>query len=303
MYTKYGGRVTLAIGVGALVAGALVCSFLTDLYFFTALFLSCVMAVGPCFLVINSMWVVWTWYPTRKGLVTGFLMLGYGGGTSLLTLAFTFLINPSNQTPDLKVTSGNQTEYLFSPEIARRLPMALRIIAGAMAIAGGLALLLVRCKETSQEERKSVIKSSISRHSDPTAPACPSLSMAVRTSAVWLLFFYVFCAYNFALFMLVQYKNYAMTVTRDDQFLAGIGSAAFGLCTVARFFISVLTDYIPFKWLGAAMLALQAAVSCTLPWVVHWPYMYLIWTCLAFICYAAIFTPVTIVCGEIFGQT
>lgn len=293
----------MTIGVGVLVAGAFVCSFLTNLYLFVVLFLSVVMACGPCFLVINSMWMIWSWYPTRKGLVTGFLMLGYGGGTSLLTLSFTFLVNPSNETPNLEVTSGNQTEYLFSPEVARRLPMALRIIASAMAVAGGLALLLIRCKETSREERKSVIKSSISRHSDPSAPACASLSLAVRTSAVWLLFLYTFCAYNFALFMLVQYKNYAMTVTRDDQFLAGIGSVAFGLCTVARFLISVLTDYMPFKFLAFTVIALQAGVSCTLPFVVDWPYVYLVWTCLAFICYAAIFTPVTIVCREIFGQT
>lgn len=292
----------MTVGVAAMVVGALGCSFVTDLYLFLTLFLSFVMAIGPCLLVINSMWIVWGWYPTRKGLATGFLMLGYGGGTSLLNLLFTFLINPSNASPDLKVSSGSQTEYLFTPDIARRVPMALRIVAGAMAIAGGIALLLVRCKETSQEERKSVVKSSISRHSDPTAPECPSLSVALRSSALWWLFLYVYCAYNFALFMLVQYKNYAMTVSRDDQLLAGMGSAAFVLCTIARFLISALMDYVPFKLVAVVVITLQAGVSCTLPLVVEWPYVYMVWTCMAFICYAAIFTPVTMECREIFGE-
>lgn len=290
----------MSIGTILMVGSGIACSYITDVYLFMAVFLGVLMAMGPCFILIHSMWIIWSWYPTRKGLMTGFLMLGYGGGTSLITLLLTFLINPENRTPDLEVKVGNQTEYLFTPDIARRVPMALRTQSLIISCLSILALLLVRCKPSSPSARSSLLKSSLSAPAVPTA-ACPSLTAAILSPSFWFLFLYMFCAYSGALFMLVQYKNYAMTESRNDQLLAGIGSSAFAICTLARFCISLLTDYIPFKSMTCTLMLVQSCVFVSVPYIVHWIYVYLIWVCVAFVCYAGMFTPIAMVCERIFG--
>ena len=273
------------------------------MYLFSVIFTGFGIGFGPCLLCINSLWIIWTWYPTRKGLATGFLMLGYGAGTSLWGLLVTFLVNPDNQYPTESVSVGNQDEKLFTADVARRLPFALRTMAVVIAVTGAGILLLIRSKTSTTEERKSVINGSVQRKSEvEEQPGCPDMRTAMRTPAFWMLFLYTFCAYSYALFILVQYKNYAMTVMKNDQLVSGFGSIAFVWNTLTRFAISVLMDYVTFKKVAIAVMSTQMVVASTLPLVVEYPYVYLTWICVSFVCYAAAFSPVTMVCGEIFGQ-
>ena len=87
------------------------------------------------------MWVSWQWYPQHKGLTTGCIMFCYGASSALQSMLITFLMNPANVPPDQQINDGDQVEYLFSSDIARRLPMSLRVMAGIYGAMGTTALL------------------------------------------------------------------------------------------------------------------------------------------------------------------
>jgi nitrate/nitrite transporter NarK len=211
-------------------------------------------------------------------------------------------MNPDNKRPDLRVEVGNQEEYLFTSDIARRLPMTLRVIAVLFAAVGVISLLLIKERNMSQMDRKSLVHSMVSKEREQPVH-CPDLKTAMKTSSFYILALYSFTSYCFVGFMLIQYKNYAMTKSKNDQLLSLIGSVGFVCNTITRFLISVLMDYIAFRRVSIVVMTTQIVLAGTVHWIVAQPLIYMIWVSLAFICFAAVFSPVTIVCGDIYGPT
>lgn len=288
----------LSLGLCIIVTTLLISSFLQQLCPFLAVYFMGT-GLGSCLVCINSMWVGWQWFPHHKGLATGCVMLFFGGSTALQGLFITFLMNPSNELPDYKVTDGDQAEYLFGGHIAGRLPRSFRVMTVVYAIVGITALLFIKERSMSVLERRSVMSSIVSRA--PRLHHCPDLRSAFRTSALYILFLYCFTSYCFAGFMVLQYKTYAMTKFRNDQLLSLIGSIGFCFNTITRFLISLLMDYIDFRRVSLAVMTIQILLSVTIHWIVAIPVVYAIWVGLALMCYAAVFSPVTIVCGDIYG--
>ena len=301
VFSRYGGRVVLFLGVIVLVAPLLICSFLESLCPWLGLYYMS-SGMGACLVCMNSIWVSWQWYPKRKGLATGFVMFFYGASSAIQGMFFTLLMNPNNQRPDLKIEVGDQEEYLFSSDIARRLPMTLRVTAALFAVVGGVSLLMIRERGMSGEERKSLVNSIASKESKQPVH-CPDLKTALKTSSFYVLACYSFTSYCYVGFALLQYKNYAMTKSKNDQLLSLIGSVGFICNTITRFLVSVLMDYITFRSVSIVVMSLQIVLAATIHWVVAEPLIYMIWVSLTFICFAAVFSPVTIVCGDIYGPT
>ena len=300
-YERWGGKAILTIGLGVTVGPLLICSFLTSLCpFLGAYFMAA--GMGGCLICVNSMWVSWQWYPHRKGLVTGCVLFCFGASSAVQSMLISYLMNPYNHSPDLKVSVGNQDEYLFSSDIARRLPLTLRVLAGLFAAIGLISLLLIKERPVSRVERKSIMNSLASDTPlSGNQQECPDLKTAFKTSSIYVLFGYSFTAYCYSGFMIIQYKNYAMTYFRNDQLISLMGSIGFICNTLTRFFISLLMDYIDFRKVSIVLMSTQALLAVTIHWVVSIPMVYLVWVCVSFICFAAVLSPVTIVCGEIYG--
>lgn len=298
VYHRWGGRVSLIVGVIPVVLGTLLASFLTDTYAFLLLYL-CFTGYGASSIVVNSIWVGWATLPSKKGLASGVCMLGFGLGASIIGFGFSLGVNPDNEPPSVSVTDGNQHEKLFPPHIASRLQWTLRVAAITYAIGGLVSILLVEDRG-SKYERTSMIQSfTSSNRANPTN--CPSIKRALRTSAFWNLTLYAFCSNTFEMFMLVEYKNYALTVSHNDQMLSLIGSIGLLCNTTCRFLLASLMDYLPFKTLSMVVMLLQASLAVTMHFVVSMPLVYAVWVCVTFMCFSATFAPIALICGQVFG--
>lgn len=87
--------------------------------------------------------VCWTHLPTRKGMVSGIIIAGFGFGASIFDQIATAIVNPDNKSPDIKVKHGDVTDKFFDDEIANRVPEMLRwlCLCYACLVAVGLFLL------------------------------------------------------------------------------------------------------------------------------------------------------------------
>lgn len=298
IYHRWGGRVALAAGILPVVLGTLIASFIEEMYTFLFIYLSFT-GYGASNIVVNSMWVSWATLPHRKGLASGICMLGFGLGASIIGFGFSLGVNPENQPPSVEVTDGNQHEKLFPPHIANRLCWTLRGAAFAYAIGGLVSLLFVEDR-ADKHQRTSILQSFTSSHkANPVN--CPSLGRAVRTVAFWNLLAYAFCTNAFEMFMLVEYKNYALTVHPNDQLFSFIGSVGLLCGTIFRFLLATLMDYLPFKAVSLCMMVMQTGLALSIHLVVAEPVVYAVWVCVTFMCFAVTMAPIALVCGQVFG--
>lgn len=92
------------------------CTFLSSLVTSPYLFMLC-FAIGVGFASGTSCllpaWAGWSYYPERKGLVTGINLAGFSLGGLVYGLIFLFIANPSNIPPSIIVDRGAEKEILF----------------------------------------------------------------------------------------------------------------------------------------------------------------------------------------------
>ena len=103
------------------------------------------------------------------------------------------------------------------------------------------------------------------------------------------------------MFLLIQYKNYGLAANHNDQVLSLIGSVALVGNTLARFVLPTLLDYLPFKAVSMVVMIVEAVLALTMPLAVSVDWIYGLWVCLAFMCFASTLAPLALVCGQIFG--
>jgi len=77
---------------------------------------------------------------TRRGLVTGIILAGFGFGSFVFSFMALDIVNPDNAKPD-KLPDGN---IVYSPEIAERVPALMRALAVCFGILGIVAMILVK---------------------------------------------------------------------------------------------------------------------------------------------------------------
>jgi hypothetical protein len=214
---------------------------------------------------------------------------------------FTFLANPYNESPDKTVHSGNQTEKLFTESVSGRVPMAMRVSAViilAMGLGGALFVLEVKEKSVRKHLSASITAKDIA---EEPASGCPSLLIALKTRSIYLLFLFFWLAFQFPMIFLYQYKNYELEYYSNDHLLSLIGTTGLFVNSWARFFISWLADYFSFRSLMLCLTGVMMGLALTVHLIVQYPYAYAVWVCLILACHGGLYSPVTLVCGQIYG--
>ena len=288
----------LSVETGLLAASSLVKS----LYWSVAA-LGVAIGLGPGLLFFPLMFCSWTVLPENKGLATGLTSFFFCIGGTLYGLIFTFLINPDNVSPSIKVTAGTETEYLFPPSMVLKVPAVLRWSALAGLVIGAIAIALIY-DHTNRLDRQSVIKSIVSKEGirpKEGITGCPTLGMAIKTSAFWVLFGVCGLALTYPSFMIVQYKNYGERHIDNDQYLSGIGSIGLVFNAFGRLICTWLTDYLSYKPMALISCISLAVIACTVTLVAPYHLLYLTWVLLTFFGHGSIFTPIAMECGNIFG--
>jgi len=302
MYHWMGPRIALGMGLVIATSSLALCSFITELYWAVAA-LAVTIGVGPGVLFFCLLFCSWTALPDNKGLATGLTSSSFCLGGTLYGLLFTFLINPDNLSPSVRVTTGTETEYLFPPYVVTRVPDVMRWSAVLGLVIGAVAILLLY-DHTSRLERKSIVNSIVSRDSirkRPEMNGCPTLGIALKTSAFWVLFGVMGLSITYPTFMIVQYKNYGERHIDNDQYLSGIGSIGLVINACARLLCTWLTDFLPYKPVAFTLCFLMSVVACTVTLVAPYHFLYVTWVFISFFGHGSVFAPIAVVCGNIFG--
>lgn len=91
--------------------------------------------------------ICWDLFPTKKGMVTGVIICGFGVGSFVFGIISTFLINPTNQQTELI-----QDQHVYGSQVANNSMGALRTLALCWAALTAIALILIKIKRVEPSE-------------------------------------------------------------------------------------------------------------------------------------------------------
>jgi len=298
-YQRYGARLVLSFYTLLLSGVLLSCSFLSDYVSFMVVY--CLFQGLACSgIVFPAMFPPWAHYPRHRGLVTGVIMVAYGGGCALQGLAFTYLVNPANASPTLSVHSSNgDPEQLFTFDIAQNCPFAFRVFAAAFAFIGCSGALLIT---EPAHDRSLLSEASLAKPDQLLESAdCPSLQVALCTWSFWCLFLVNFTSYTYTYFLMVQFKTYAQPYIHNDHLLSTIGAIGQVGNVFGRLVMTVLVDYMDNRLLLVLNSLGSMLLACTINWTVTTVWWYTLWVALSFFFFGFSLSPTAVICGKIYG--
>ena len=79
---------------------------------------------------------VWSWFPTRPGLVTGLIISGFGFGAVIFNNVSRALVNPDNESADAETGK-------FSDMVTKRVPYMLHVILVCFSLMTLVAIALI----------------------------------------------------------------------------------------------------------------------------------------------------------------
>ena len=304
LYTRLGFKLAIAISGAMLVLCYMAIVITSDPYVFTVLVaLGMGYGSGGCgFLSILETWKHFS--PQWKGRIMGVISAAYGFSPMVWSFVFSFLCNPTNAEPDIKIHVG-ETEYsLFRGDVVHRAPWVSASIGLLFACIFALMLFIFPSSHTPSTQT-SLMQSIVSHTSDihHFESTCPSLKAALRTWVFWSLTLNMFCSITFGVFIINAYKNYGLTKYRNDQLMSTLGSVAAGLGTAGRIFFSAAMDHMSFKVLyGGSMLAQLIAVA-TISYALETSvYLYGLCVAVGFSTFSGVFPVFILESNHIFGN-
>ena len=84
----------------------------------------------------------WEWFPTKKGIVSGCILAGYGFGTFIFSQISTKIVNPDNLDPTLDDPNNPDIKF-YDDEVADRVPLMIRTLAYIWAGLAFVGFLLI----------------------------------------------------------------------------------------------------------------------------------------------------------------
>lgn len=239
----------------------------------------------------------WRAFPRSPGLVTGFIIGGFGLGGLIFSYLAAVLVNPSN----LLQEETPEGDRIFSEEVAQRVPHMLRVLALCYTIIFGAAVILVRegspvsgqeiatddfVNTEENDEENSVLASSkggsqtaVSPRSGSTADSEEdrdvenvekrfTVRQAMQTSQFWIIYAMAVMSIFQGYYTLSVYKSYAYTKEglQDDIFITKVGSIA-AFMGALRFIWSATMDHCgenSFKKVYGTLLLTQTILGATI---------------------------------------
>ena len=109
----------IAIGGGTALAGFILCSYcISFIPFFFAYGLLTGIGQGSTYMV--SLICGWSYFPEKKGLVSGIILAALGIASSIYTPIMNLMVNPEGKSPT--IDSGQEGLKYYSDDIANRVP-------------------------------------------------------------------------------------------------------------------------------------------------------------------------------------
>eukprot|EP00922_Rhytidocystis_sp_ex-Travisia-forbesii_P010738 GHVS01015728.1.p1 GENE.GHVS01015728.1~~GHVS01015728.1.p1 ORF type:complete len:558 (+),score=110.89 GHVS01015728.1:363-2036(+) len=142
---KLGPRWTCLIGGSLMCFGIFISKYTLSSFSWFILTYGFTYGFGLGFAYTAPLVCALKWYPNRKGLISGIITAGFGGGALLFNFVQTSYINPYNVQPDDQPFLPESTETYFSSDsILSRVPQMMAVLSSSYMLIqlGGVALLV-----------------------------------------------------------------------------------------------------------------------------------------------------------------
>ena len=295
---RLGPQKTQLIGSVLVALGVYLASFTKTLRDFLA-FYSVLFGAGVGLAYTAPMTAAWNYMPDKKGLVSGVILTGFGGGGFIFNLIGTKLVNPKN----LEALLGK-----FPEEVYSNFPNMLRKLASlylTFSLVG--SLLIIEKKDIKLVSAPTVNQSGGKGGSSATALSGPSgvgVIQALQTKQFWMLWFMVITSASAGLNVASVYKQFASTSPNltGDSFQSLVGGLGALFNALGRLFWGNLSDTIGFKKSFIILTVMQSALHFLFPKSTVSKQAFAAVTCLCYFCLAGNFALMPPAVQRLFGS-
>lgn len=280
--SKIGPRLTVLIGCLSYSGGmALTYITLDNGFIYVVLTYAVMPGIGIAMSYYVPIGCVMRWFPTRKGLVCGLVVGGFGGGAFVFNPIITAFINPKNLSPDIQVDKN----YFFSQaEVLDQVPRCMLLLSGIYITVQIIGVIFIHnppelptltadeqkiavftidktIKESAAENGK-ISKNVTSSHEqmlEKKAADDMTTWQMLKTKTFYHLWLLMFCNTFSGVLIGTVYKTYGQTFIHDDYFLSMVGASASVFNASGRVVWGLLLDYTSFQIL---QMCLTASITC-----------------------------------------
>jgi len=278
----YGPRVAIFGGGLVFVVSVAMASLAKSLLGLVLTF-GCGFGVGVGMVYVAPIVCGYRWVPNNKGLVSGVVVGGFGGGAFVFNYIATAIVNPNGDS----LPSGESYYDCTVTDVCDNVPrmfVTLAVCFAALITVGGL---LVNeppdDRETGAEVERpaAALAAASAREKAVPLPQRPVVALVI--------FAFVTCALSGAL-TAATYKTFGSIFFHSDSFLVSVGAAASVCNCLGRFFWGSLGDKVGFDKSLPLMAACNTSLLLTYTFAAEGgELMYTVWTCGLFFCYGGNF--------------
>jgi MFS family permease len=228
---RIGAMFASMIGCSLVTTGVLLTYFTLKTYwYFVLLTYGVIVGLGVGLAYVPPLACGYEWFPDHKGLVSGFIVSGFGLGSFVFSQVQTAFINPHNVKSD---SEG----YFVDSDLLHRVPQLMLLTGGIYVAMQLMGCLLMRYPPPHEEstdlegkdnsfdlQDSKFTKEEVVTHVDDVPIFTPK--QALRTPVFYLLFT-MFCLNQTAIaYISAIYKSFGDTFIDDDKFLSTMGAVA-----------------------------------------------------------------------------
>ncbi|XP_064609243.1 uncharacterized MFS-type transporter YhjX-like [Liolophura sinensis] len=315
---RFGPRVATFIGCFIFSAGVSIAYFTINASFGAILVTYGLMSgLGKGFGYAVPLACAMRWFPDRKGLVSGLVVGGIGGGAFIFDQIQTAYVNPLNKKPELQY-KGESDRYFNQKDILSRVPICFLMLGGLYACLQIIGVIMMTNPPgyTYYEEEISVKESvdklegvvSINRelskgdHRETVQREFKPSAM-LKTWAFYNLWLMLLSIEQAIVFVSSLWKAYGQTFIHDDRFLAYVGAFSSVGNAAGRVLWGYIGDKTSFK---VAQLSVCTSLAVFILTLVFTPFggkpFFFIWVFLIFLSFSGTFSLLPAETARAFGS-
>ncbi|OON17356.1 transporter, major facilitator family protein, partial [Opisthorchis viverrini] len=249
-----------------------------------------------------------SWFPSKRALVVGLTLAGFGMGSLVFTPIQTAFINPNNEKVDsVKMVFTDQSlldRVPLCPLLCGGILLGLQII--------GFGLMRERPEKVTHEEVNEKYDEGEEEKQDKLKLAeIQEINMAPK-EALTCVDFYLCCLIMCLIAVPVTiissaYKLFGQEYIFDDQFLSGVATASSVFNALGRVAWGAIADRASFKFPLCILLSVWTAFLITFPHLYHageeaLKGLYATWVFIIWFCLSGVFVLMPAGAATLFGQ-
>mmetsp|Transcript_7864 Transcript_7864/g.11986 ORF Transcript_7864/g.11986 Transcript_7864/m.11986 type:complete len:484 (-) Transcript_7864:286-1737(-) len=280
-----GSRNALWLGCWTTAIGVFLASYAKTLFTFMMLY-SVMFGIGIGIGYTAPIVAGWQWFPNRKGVVSGSVLVGFGSGGLVFNAIGTAMANPEGLTP---------VEGVFPDRVYQAFPGMLRKLALIyMALSFCGAMLVSQPKESRAAEVEA-LKNPVKGKSAATA---------LKTRQFWTLWFMILFSAQSGINTVGVYKTFGSTFDNlnSDSFMSMLGGLGALFNGTGRLGWGALVDKIGFQKSFLVLTTIQIVSMAFFNLSTKSRLAFSLFTCAMFCCTGGNFSMAPTVCGMNWGE-